>query len=72
MPFISINCRLNDPFLTLSRQFLISNQSNYVTIINYLNSQLQIALRDFGIDLNHSEFYLILKYKKVQFQNRKF
>lgn len=65
IPFISVNCKLNDPFITLSKQFLISNQSNYVTIIDYLNSQLTIALSDFGIDAENLDFYLILKFKVV-------
>lgn len=37
IPFITINYRLNDPFLTLSRQFLVSNNSNYNLIHQYLN-----------------------------------
>lgn len=69
MPFISVNCRIVDPYLTLSRQFLLSNQSNYSIIHDYLWSQFEIALRDFGIDeINNSDFYLILKYKSVTFE----
>jgi hypothetical protein len=34
-PSISVNCKLNDPYVNLSRQFLITNQSNYNLIYDY-------------------------------------
>ena len=72
MPFISVNCKLNDPFITLSKQFLISNESNYLIIINYLNNQLSIALQDFGIEIENLDLYLIFKYKRITLEDRKF
>jgi len=41
---------LNEPYLTISRQFLITNKSNYIKIINYLDLQFNIAINDFNID----------------------
>jgi hypothetical protein len=42
-PFISINCRLFDPYLNLSRQFLVTNQSNHEIIHDYLFTQYESA-----------------------------
>lgn len=50
-PFISVNCRLNDPYLNLSRQFLISNNSNSNLIHDFLYSQLETFKNNF--QLNH-------------------
>jgi hypothetical protein len=67
-PIISINCKHNDPYLTLSRQFLITNKSNPNLIYNYLMDQLEIASNDFQF---HDDYYfLIFKYKKVQLDHR--
>ena len=41
-------------------------------IIDYISDQLSIALKDFDIDLDHSEFYLICKYKRVLLEDRKY
>jgi hypothetical protein len=50
-PLISINCIINDPYLTLSRQFLVTSNSNTQLIHSYLNKQLEIAQNSFGFEL---------------------
>jgi hypothetical protein len=42
-PFISINCRINDPYINLSRQFLITNKSNHKIVHDYLFNQFEKA-----------------------------
>jgi len=69
-PMISINCRYNEPYLTLSRQFLVSDKSNPVLIANYLISQFCIAKEDFDFQTNN--YFLIFKYKKVKLDYRIF
>jgi hypothetical protein len=69
-PFISINCRHNDPYLTMSRQFLITNNSNIMLINNYLINQLAIAKEDF--DYHDDYYFLIFKYKTVELDYRIF
>ena len=49
-PLISVNCRLNDPYLNLSRQFLVNNQSNHKLIHNFLYIQIDTFKNDFYID----------------------
>nr|YP_009504232.1 hypothetical protein [Lactifluus hygrophoroides]AWX52957.1 hypothetical protein [Lactifluus hygrophoroides] len=63
-PFISVNCRINNPQLILSRKFLITNKSNPVLIYNYLTQQFNIARDEFYIIESH--YFLILNYKRVQ------
>jgi hypothetical protein len=63
-PLISINCRYNEPYLTLSRQFLVSNDSNSALIKTYLTNKINQAEEDFEFDLDN--FFLIFKYKSVK------
>jgi len=65
IPFISYACKLDDPRLILSRQFLITKYSNELIISDYLNSKLDDAIIDFGMSLTN--YYLIFKYKSVKF-----
>lgn len=71
MPFISINCKIGDPYLTLSKQFLVTNQSNYVLIHDFLSKNLNIAIEDFNMNLLDN-YFLIFKYKKVKLEYRKY
>jgi hypothetical protein len=67
-PLISVNCKYNDPYLTLSRQFLISNESNSVLIYNYLFQQMEIAVNSFNFELD--SYFLLFKYKKVELERK--
>jgi len=49
-PLISINCRIDNPYLTLSRQFLVSNESKPALITKFLSTKLIHAEDDFGFD----------------------
>jgi hypothetical protein len=69
-PMISISCRYNEPYLTLSRQFLISNQSNPILITNSLINQFCIAKEDFDFQTNN--YFIIFKYKIVKLDKRIF
>jgi hypothetical protein len=55
----------SNPHLILSRQILLSYFSNPELLINYFNSQIEIANLDFEINNLDKNFYLIFKYKKV-------
>ena len=69
-PFISVSCIFNSPQLTLSRQFLISNQSHPIIIYDYLNKQFEIAKDDFELNIDY--YFLILKYKQVKLDYKEF
>jgi hypothetical protein len=67
IPFITHSCKLDDPFIILSRQILISRYSSEITIRNYLDYQLNKSIIDFGMS-GLDKFYLIFKYKKVKLE----
>ena len=54
----------------LSRQFLVTNNSNPRLIANYLYNQMDIAKSDFLIETDR--YFLVFKYKIVYFEHRKF
>jgi hypothetical protein len=62
-PIISVNAHSSDPYLTLSRQFLLTDNSNPNLIYNYLSDQEEIANSDFVFE--EGPYFLIFKYKKV-------
>jgi hypothetical protein len=69
-PLISINCRYNEPYLTLSRQFLISNESNHTLIHKFMGTKFNQAENDYEFDVDN--FFLVFKYKSVKLEYRKF
>nr|AWB36249.1 hypothetical protein [Lactarius sp. (in: basidiomycete fungi)] len=69
-PFISINCRIDDPYLTLSRQFLVSKYSNPDLIQDFLFNKLELASQGFEFDHEELDYFLIFKYKKVYLNDK--
>ena len=68
-PFITINCKYQDPVLNLSRPFLITNNSNSKFIHDYLFTQYETAWNDFEMNMEQS-YYLIFYYKSVELDKR--
>lgn len=62
-PKISIN-HTSNPYLSLSNQFLVTNNSNPELITNFLNFRLDIAREDFKFVNDY--YWLIFKYKRVE------
>lgn len=58
---------MGDPYLRLSDQFLVDNQSNRKLICEYLNSQWQNC--GFNENINS---WLYIKYKRVYINHAKF
>src|SRR5258708_260984 len=46
IPFISSSCKLDDPYLILSKQILISNYSSDLLIHDYLYNQFEKAITE--------------------------
>lgn len=63
-PFISTNDLSSDPYLVLSKHFLVTSKSNPYLISHYLNNQLLKAEKEFDIKLENN-YYLIFKNKLV-------
>jgi hypothetical protein len=72
-PLISVNCKQNEPYLTLSRQFLLTNNSNPILVYEYLIKQFKIAQDDFEFNFEFDDgyYFLLFKYKKVYLDNRR-
>jgi hypothetical protein len=68
-PFISVNCKYEDPILVLSRPFLITNESNPKIIYDYLFKQFEKGSNDFNMDME-SEYYLMFNYKSIDLGKR--
>ena len=68
-PFISVSCKYEDPIITLSRPFLITNESNPKLIYDHLFSQFEKANNDFNMDIE-SEYFLYFSYKAVDIDKR--
>ena len=64
IPLISKSAKDTEAHVILSKQILVTNYSNYITINNFLIEQLERFQEDFNFtELNN--YYLIFKYKKV-------
>jgi hypothetical protein len=70
-PYLSVNCKINDPYINLSRQFLVTNNSNYNLIYEFMLTQFETFLNDFNIDvINDNYYFLIFKHKRVELDYR--
>jgi hypothetical protein len=68
IPFISISRKIDDPYLILSRQILLTKYSNYVTVNDYLVDKINMAIEQFMFNQDgDNHFFLLFKYKKVKF-----
>jgi hypothetical protein len=65
IPLISINAKIEDPLLILSRQILISRNSDPVLLYDFIYERLLFAQDQFEINKLES-FYTVFKYKYVE------
>lgn len=68
-PFITINCKYDDPIIALSRPFLITNESNPKIIYDHLITQFEKANNDFNMDMGY-EYFMMFSYKSVDLDKR--
>jgi hypothetical protein len=65
IPFISVTSKIDDPYIILSKQILMTKYSNPDIIQNYLIEKYENSIEQFNInELDH--FYLIFKYKSIE------
>jgi hypothetical protein len=65
IPFISINQRIDQPYMVLSQTILVTKQSNHLLIYNYLHNKIDDFVNLFNID-SLNAYYTIFKYKSVE------
>ena len=65
IPFISASGNSENPWLTLSRIFLVTKFSNHEIIYNYFKEQYYKSCNDFN--MNPTSFILTIKYRPIEF-----
>jgi hypothetical protein len=68
IPLISKTGKLNDPYIILSKQILVTKYSNYIIVNEFLVEQLNTFLTDFELG-EIDNYFLIFKYKKISLTN---
>lgn len=64
IPMISCNDNSDEPYIVLSKQLLVSNQSDHLVIWKYINNKIIDTTHLYNI--NELNGILVLKYKKVK------
>jgi hypothetical protein len=72
IPFITKTNTIKDPYICLSSQFLLSNNSDPILIYRFLSEQLNKAYEDYMIDHDKLEYSLYFKHKKVNLTYKEF
>lgn len=67
IPFISINNKVDEPYIILSQQILVTNRSNGLLISNYINIKIEQSFDLFNI-YKLPRFNIIFKYKQIEFE----
>src|ERR1035438_6760113 len=72
IPFITVSNNIKDPYINLSPQFLICNNSDPVLIYRFLVELLNTAYEDYNIDYSTLKFNLYFKHKIVKLSHKEF
>jgi hypothetical protein len=72
IPFITVTNTIKDPYICLSSQFLVSNNSDAVLLYRFLSDQLNTAFDDYKIDSKNLKYNLYFKHKKVNLSYKEF
>lgn len=65
IPFLTANCKPNEPYIILSQQILVSNNSNPYLIANYINDKIILAYDLYNL-YGLESCNIIFKYKKIE------
>lgn len=72
IPFITVSNSIKDPYISLSSQFLICNNSDPILIYKFLVEQLNTAYDDYKMDYKNVNFNLYFKHKTVKISHREY
>lgn len=64
IPFITISNTIKDPYICLSSQFLLCNNSDPILIYRFLSEQLNTAFEHYKMDSENLGYHLYFKHKK--------
>lgn len=71
IPFISINNKIDEPYLILSQQILISRYSDPMLLTNYINHKIEYSFDLFNIN-ELEKYHIVFKYKQIEFDFTKY
>jgi hypothetical protein len=64
IPLLSVNNKMDEPYIILSKQILITRHSNSLNLYNYIQNKIYDSFYFYNIDeLNN--FNIVFKYKEV-------
>jgi len=67
-PFLSVNGKIDEPYLVLSKQIVVTNYSNYINIHEYIINNIETAVNGFHVhNLDIFDIYFVLRYNKLRF-----
>jgi hypothetical protein len=66
IPIISANNNSDEPYIILSKQFLLTNKSNHLLIWKFINNKIIDMINLYDIQENNN--ILIFKFKKVKIE----
>jgi hypothetical protein len=72
IPFITVSNNIKDPYISLSTQFLICNNSDPILIYRFLVEQLNTAYEHYQIDNTNLRYNLYFKHKTVKISDKEF
>lgn len=65
IPFITHSNTIKDPYICLSSQFLITNNSDPILVYRFIDNQINTAFEQYNIDYEEISYNLYFKHKKV-------
>lgn len=66
IPLLSVNNTPEEPYVILSKQILVSNNSNEKLITDYLNERIKLFF-DISLLNEPEQMYVTFKYKEIEF-----
>lgn len=65
IPFITISCKLDDPYIILSKQILFTKNSSHLLIHDFIMEKISVTIDQYNIR-NLENYYLFFKYKPIE------
>nr|YP_009498238.1 hypothetical protein [Lactifluus piperatus]AWX53024.1 hypothetical protein [Lactifluus piperatus] len=66
IPLLSVNNKMDEPYIILSKQILITRYSNSINLFSYFANKINDTIKLYNIE-ELDNFHIIFKYKEVDF-----
>lgn len=71
-PFLTANNNIKDPYICISRQFLLCHYSDPILIYSFLLNQIETCISQYNIESKELYLNLYFKHKKVSLSYKEF